>query len=270
MYHMDVLLKTGLIMLLLLIAYVFTQIGVFKVKLVKVVQQRVALKKSIDIIQITDYHENRLINKRRLLRMIKKINPDIIVLTGDIINDNTKDLCSTIELLEEIKRINSNVYSVSGNHEIRSSLGEEFKAQLEDIGIENLEYKCKILNIDEMKIKLCGLPFNINKLPNDDWHGEYSNLLTVLISHSPKTAIECENIFYDLALSGHMHGGQVRIPLIGAIVTPYGGLFPKYNKGLYRLEDRYVYVDSGLGNSAYPLRTFNRVQISHIKIMNEK
>lgn len=269
MIHVDDFSEMGIIILFFAILYLFIQISVFKVKKVYVPQDKINLTRDIKIIQITDYHNNRLINKRRLLRKINKIDPDIIVLTGDIISDDTINFDKTLNFLKKMKTLNPYIYSVSGNHEKRNSLGDRFRECLEEIGIENLEYACKNLCIDENKINLCGIPFNINKKPNDDWFKRDKDSVTVMLSHSPKSAIEYDNLVYDIVLSGHMHGGQVRLPLVGAIVTPYGGLFPKYNKGLYKIDNRYVYVDSGLGNSSYPLRMFNRVQISYIKIANK-
>ncbi len=270
MYQIEGFLEIGIIVFLLIAIYIRIEISVFKVKVVKIAQNKVNLSRPIKIIQISDYHDNKLINKNRLIRRIKRVNPDIIALTGDIISANTTDFTKTIHFLKDILKISPNVYSVGGNHELRNIDGDEFKQQLKDIGIEDIEYSSRTVNIDGMDINLCGIPFNTNKYPKDEWQSKNSALFTVLLSHSPKTAIEYDGLLYDLALTGHMHGGQVRIPFVGAVVTPYGGLFPKYNKGLYELMDRWVYVDSGLGNSTYPLRTFNRVQISYIQIMNEK
>lgn len=74
----------------------------------------------------------------------------------------------------------------------------------------------------------------------------------------------------DLILSGHTHGGQIRLPLIGAVVAPGQGFFPEYDKGIFRINDTILYIDSGLGNSAAPIRAFNPVQISNIIIEPEK
>ncbi|MCF6465949.1 phosphoesterase, partial [Clostridium sp. Cult2] len=62
------------------------------------------------------------------------------------------------------------------------------------------------------------------------------------------------------------HGGQVRLPIIGAIISPGQGLFPKFDKGVFKINKTILYIDSGLGNSILPIRFFNRVQISNITI----
>ncbi len=88
-----------------------------------------------------------------------------------------------------------------------------------------------------------------------------------MLSHSPNRPMAYTTGLEDLILSGHTHGGQVRLPIIGSIVVPGQGFFPKYDKGIYELENTTLYIDSGLGNSLLPpLRLFNRIQISNIII----
>ena len=91
----------------------------------------------------------------------------------------------------------------------------------------------------------------------------------LLLSHSPNKPINYLNKNIDLILSGHTHGGQVRIPIIGGVLAPGQGLFPKYDKGLYKIGNTSLYIDSGLGNSLLPIRMFNRVQISNIEVLAE-
>lgn len=225
------------------------------------------LQGKIKLIQISDYHNNNLIDKKRLVKTIKKLNPDLIVLTGDIIDSQTEDFDKTIELLSEIKKVSKNVYSVSGNHERANKKRDEYNKRIEDIGVYNLDDKYVTLDLGEDKINLCGLPFGKKREGREGiWDGLPEELFTILLAHSPKHAMENEEFKKNLILSGHIHGGQVRLPLLGAVVSPEDGFFPEYTKGLYDLEDSKLYIDSGLGNSVAPLRTFNRVQISHIEI----
>lgn len=90
---------------------------------------------------------------------------------------------------------------------------------------------------------------------------------TVLLSHTPSITEIYEQIPADLILSGHTHGGQVRFPLIGALVSPDRGLFPKLDKGTYQLgAGLYLYIDSGLGTTRLPIRFLNQSQLSLITI----
>ncbi len=92
------------------------------------------------------------------------------------------------------------------------------------------------------------------------------NNFIILLSHSPNRIIHYSKGVEDLILTGHTHGGQIRLPLLGSIIAPGQGLFPKYDKGLFQLKGTPLYIDSGLGNSTIPVRLFNRVQISNITI----
>ena len=87
------------------------------------------------------------------------------------------------------------------------------------------------------------------------------------LCHKPECYIwSFKDYNIDLMVSGHTHGGQIRLPFIGPIIAPGRGLFPKYDKGIIEIEDTILYIDSGLGNRLVPIRLFNRVQISNIMI----
>ena len=142
---------------------------------------------------------------------------------------------------------------------------------MEKLGVRILNNESKLLEINDEKINIAGVEFQINRK-------EYTNALyninpryfTLLLSHSPNRPIKYLTGKEDLILSGHTHGGQVRLPILGAIVAPGQGLFPKYDKGIVELGKTILYIDSGLGNSLYPIRLFNRVQTSNITILSQK
>lgn len=258
-----------LIIFFLVITYIYYQISVFKIERVSININKKNLDKKIKIIHITDYHNNNLINKNKLLQSIKDLNPHLVVLTGDMIDSRTRDLSKTISLLKEIKKINENVYFVSGNHEINNKRRDDFERRIEEIGIYNLDYKYKKMDIDGIKFNLVGISFNdknYNFTNYEKMLKEFLEDFTILLSHSPYKALESKKLKSDLILSGHMHGGQVRLPFIGAIISSKNGFFPKYNKGLYNVRDTKLYIDSGLGNGKFPIRAFNRIQFSYIEI----
>src|SRR5690606_36275120 len=93
---------------------------------------------------------------------------------------------------------------------------------------------------------------------------------TILLSHAPNIVIRysSNDILADLILSGHTHGGQVRLPFIGALAAPGQGLFPKLDKGTFTIaQDQYLYIDSGLGTSMVPIRFLNQSQMSFIRVV---
>ncbi|KNF07782.1 hypothetical protein CLPU_12c00550 [Gottschalkia purinilytica] len=259
------------VILIIALLYLYYQISYFKISKVSINTNKVSKGNDINILQISDYHNSRFINIEKLLYDIRQLSPDLIVLTGDIIDGKTNDFSNTLLFLKKIKDINDNVYFVRGNHEERNRRGVKFIDQIKDIGIKVLDYDKQIINIKGNKINLCGIGFKRkdNKVEEIFKNIDKDNF-TILLSHSPSRVVENKNIKCDLAISGHTHGGQVRIPIIGAILSPDQGFFPKYDKGLYNIRGGKLYIDSGLGNSVKPLRTFNRVQVSYISIRGNK
>jgi len=149
---------------------------------------------------------------------------------------------------------------------LRNIRGDEFISKLKDIGITILDNENTALNVNEDAISIAGLSFFATE---DDYLAAINGVdgnFTILLSHSPNRPISYLSGVEDLILSGHTHGGQVRLPIIGSIVAPGQGFFPEYDKGTFELSNTIIYIDSGLGNSVFPIRLFNRVQISNITI----
>ena len=255
------------ILSIILVFLIYNHIQISKVYINKPIIESPKLSNELRITQISDYHNNYRIDQNKLIDEIKKFNPHIIVLTGDIIDSETKDISIIMKLMEELMKINKNIFFVRGNHEIASLYEGDFIYRLEKMGITILDNTNKTINIEGEEINICGLSFYIDK---EDYtkamEGIDKNKFTILLSHSPNKPIEFSEGIEDLILSGHTHGGQVRLPIIGALIAPGQGLFPKYSKGIYKLENTILYIDSGLGNSVLPLRLFNRIQISNIRI----
>jgi predicted MPP superfamily phosphohydrolase len=259
------------ILLLALFLLIYNYIQISKVYINKVRIPTKKFNKDMKITQISDYHSNKYINKNKLIKEIIEFSPDIIFLTGDIIDFKTIDIQPTLDFMKEIVETTPNVYFVSGNHEIRSVFYKEFLKGLESLGVIVLDNEKDIINIEDENLNLAGISFYASK---EDYNKVMDNIdtnnYTILLSHSPNRPISYLSGKEDLILSGHTHGGQVRLPLIGAIVAPGQGYFPKYDKGLFQIGETTLYIDSGLGNSVYPIRFLNRVQISNITIENDR
>lgn len=256
-----------LIVLLSLILFIYNYIQISKPYINKINIKSKKINKNLKLTQISDFHSNKNINLDKLFKTIKDYNPDIILLTGDIIDHETTDLKLAIDLIKRTKNITQNVYFVAGNHENRNSLYPILANEMKKMGVTILNNESKTIKINGEKLNIAGVEFQINRK-------EYTNALnninpnyfTLLLSHSPNRPIKYLRGKEDLILSGHTHGGQVRLPFIGAILAPGQGLFPKYDKGIIEIENTTLYIDSGLGNSVYPIRFFNRVQVSNIVI----
>lgn len=252
-------------LLAILVAYIYIQISFFKVNQVELNSEKI--KDDIKIVQISDFHNNKRINKGKLIKKVEGINPDIIVLTGDIIDAKTKEFDCSIDMIKDLRSITDKIYFVWGNHEIRNNRGREFVERLKGVGVFVLENENTTTYIKNTKINICGVNFYIDRANyKKALEGIDEKNYTILLSHSPNRPISYSAGLEDLILAGHTHGGQLRLPIIGAIVAPGQGYFPKYDKGLFKIGNTTLYIDSGLGNSVFPIRFLNRVQISSISI----
>jgi predicted MPP superfamily phosphohydrolase len=221
---------------------------------------------SLKILQISDVHgyfELDFISKA-----IKSYKPDIIVITGDLIDKRSMNYDQMIKFSEELAKLNPSVYFVSGNHEDWNVKGKEFVNNLRGKKINVIDNSNTYFIKESTKFNICGVNDYYSGLDdlNKAFDGIDEKNYTILLSHSPKIIDRIENIKADLILSGHEHGGQVRLPFIGALVAPGEGLFPKYSRGFYYFKDKVLYVDSGLGTSVLPIRFLDRSQISLIEI----
>lgn len=253
--------------ILLICILIYNYIEISKHYVNELVLYTSKLSKELRITQISDYHDNHRINKEKLLNDIKEFNPHIIVLTGDLIDSSTKDINPTLNLINSLMKINNNIFYVSGNHELGNIFGNKFISSLEDMGVKILENTCSIIDVNGDKINICGVNFYVTQKEYEDTlKGVDEKNYTIILSHSPNRPLYYMIGKEDLILTGHTHGGQVRLPFIGAVIASGQGCFPKYDKGLFEIESTILHIDSGLGNSVFPIRMFNRVQISNIVV----
>lgn len=231
------------------------------------------------IAQISDFHntKNKTLTKD-LVDEIKKQNPNIIVLTGDLIDANKIDIDTSINFIKEIKDI-SPIYFTTGNHEASISKYNTLKEKLEENNVIILESDCIQIKINESEINLIGIddPRFINDSFIEDKEiikNEISNTkynkdnFTILLSHRPEVFATYVENNIDLVLTGHAHGGQIRIPFIGGLVAPNQGLFPKYTSGIFEEENTEMIVSRGIGNSILPFRINNRPELVIVTLNN--
>ena len=221
------------------------------------------------IAQISDFHNPRsteLVDK--VVKAVEECQPDIIVITGDLIDSRDTQINIALDFVTRISTV-SPVYFVTGNHEGRINDYQRLKNGLENLGVKVLENECEVLEKDGGKINLVGLEdpaFNEvrdigGKRLLSGWIKEIGfdkENYTVLLGHHPEYPLAYSDCEIDLALTGHAHGGQIRLPLIGGLYAPGQGLFPKYDGGLYELSSvSTMIVSRGIGNSIYPVRLNN-------------
>ena len=231
------------------------------------------------IAQISDLHNAEFGEKNsRLLNILSEKKPDIIVITGDLVDAQHTDVSIALSFAEEAVQI-ATVYYVTGNHEASLSQYDELKTGLESAGVIVLEDKAVQLERSGSFITLIGIsdpnfaiesnifnevPAMISTKLNDLTKDETN--YTILLSHRPELFSTYVSCGVDLVLSGHAHGGQFRLPLIGGLVAPDQGFFPKYDAGLYTEGSTNMIVSRGIGNSIIPLRFNNRPEIVLVEL----
>lgn len=216
-------------------------------------------------------------NQNYIKKKIEAQNPDIIVLAGDIVDDNAPIEGAEL-FIKAIKDI-APIYYVTGNHEIRRGEVNKIKDLLRLYGINVLEKTSQKVNIKGVNLIISGVDDpNIAYYEGHgaNWHKEaynsFSNLqeiegYKILVSHRPEKVDLYKNLPFDLVLSGHSHGGQIRIPfLLNGLYAPQQGLFPKYAGGMYAFDDFTLVVSRGVYNSLFLPRIFNPPEIVVIDI----
>lgn len=263
-------LKILLIIAVLILIEIYFETNFPKIAIVNIKTKKIKTQKKIKVLQITDYHNFKY--SSRVLKIVREAQPDMIVITGDLIDKVTKDYSNVYRFVKELVNINPNVYYVSGNHEFKSGNMDMF---LEGVARQNIGVLINsnlTVTFQGNAINICGIDYSSTKMGdlNKTVQGIDTSLFTILLCHKPDIVKEQKSIPCDLLLCGHTHGGQIRFPLLGAAIAPDQGLLPKYNKGLYKIDnDTILYIDSGVGTTRLPVRFMNRSQISFIEIEKE-
>ncbi len=234
------------------------------------------------IAQISDLHNAEFGEDNRiLLQKLAESKPDIIVITGDIVDASHTDVDVAIACAQKATAI-APVYYVTGNHEAYMTQYEDFKARLETVGVTVLEDEGVLLEREGEALSLLGLSdpdFTIR----GDMFGEVPAMVaaklkgmqiqetyTILLSHRPELFETYVSSGIDLVFSGHAHGGQFRLPFVGGLIAPNQGFFPKYDAGVYQEGNMSMIVSRGIGNSIIPIRFNNRPEIILVTLETNK
>ena len=226
-----------------------------------------------NIVHISDLH-NKMFGKdqKTILNKIVKTRPDIIVITGDLVDRRRYDLEKAIVFIEGAINI-APVYYVPGNHEAWSGKYETIKKRLLSAGAIVLDDEKKDIEIEGSTIEILGLKDpafltssyvdGIDEVLLEESLASLaeSDKFQVLLSHRPELFSIYAKHNIDLSFTGHAHGGQFRIPFLGGLVAPNQGIFPEYTSGSHIIDDSTMVVSRGLGNSIMPIRIFNRPEI---------
>lgn len=216
------------------------------------------------IAHVSDLHNSHL--WKQTLKQLQKAKPDIICITGDLVDSNRTDVDVALSFAAEAVKI-APCYYVPGNHEGR--LEDAVYARLTEgmsaLGVTVLQDREVVLTRGDQQIGLAGLGWTPGKVSEISQFAGYR----VLLAHHPEHIELYKSAGFDLVLSGHVHGGQFRLPFVGGLLAPGQGWFPYYDGGLYREGVTDLYISRGIGNSTFPLRLNNRPEVILIRLVCE-
>lgn len=229
------------------------------------------------IAQISDFHNTKSSKlKKSIIESLKEEKPNIIVITGDLIDSYRTNIDISINFIKEINEI-APIYYVTGNHESRIKDYKVLMEKLEENKVIILDDEVKEITVNDSIINLIGI-----KDPTLE-HQSYlkekeivdgvlkkidynNNNFSILLSHRPELLDIYNKYNYDLVFSGHAHGGQIRLPYIGGLVAPNQWLFPKYDAGIYEIDNTKMIVSRGIGNSILPFRINNNPELIYVTL----
>lgn len=246
------------------------------------------IKKNLRIALLTDLHSVSFGHDNlKLIKAVRDIRPDIILLAGDMYTAGRKeDTGTAYSLIRELSK-DYPVYYANGNHEQKTreqpdefgTLYSDYSKKIKDLGVFYLENES--LELPEYNIIISGLeiPFKYyRKFKKYTIPGEELNTLigaasadkyNILIAHNPEYFDDYAVWGADLTVSGHVHGGLLRLPIVGGVLSPKYRFFPKYDAGLFTIGESKMVLSCGLGTHTLPIRIFNPGELSVIELTAE-
>lgn len=230
------------------------------------------------IVHLSDLHSKEFGDEQKtLVEKVRDLKPDVIFMTGDMIDANRYNEQATIDVVKQLSP-HYPIYFVTGNHEAASGRFESFEKELQTHNVEILRNEYAKLTKDNQYIYVLGIDDPMFQAGTEDEvnvvrngikaakEGTDPNGFHMLLSHRPEHFPAYIEANVDLVFSGHAHGGQVRLPFIGGLVAPGQGLFPEYTAGEYKEDNTSMVVSRGLGNSIIPQRICNRPEIVVVEL----
>lgn len=244
------------------------------------------------ILQLSDLHSRIFDAKNQsLLESINKVNPDIIVMTGDMLNAKHDDGMVCINIVKALNK-KYPIYFVLGNHEQHveaktRSIYTKYIMELNRLGVTILNNSKMAIIKGINRINMFGMTLDLSlywKTPVNEKEHNFFDVgyiekklgvckkeeVNILLVHNPKYFGEYSNWGADLIFSGHVHGGIIRLPYFGGLLSPDRTFFPKYDWGIYKNKDSKMIVSRGLGNSHMNFRLNNKPEIVVVTLKKER
>ena len=287
--------KNKKIIVLIFIALIFIGILICFVKKIDVTKYTISNEKipeefnGFKIVQLSDFHSQGYRNTTEdIINKVKHINPDIIVMTGDMVSWDMEDIDEVKVLIKSLVELYP-IYYIDGNHEhlaeiLRPGKYVAFIEFMKELGVTTIKNDYIEIYKGDKSINLYGI-----NLPLDGATGLYVNKFqleknyvektlpeaneekfNILLAHTPTFIKQYSQWGADLVLCGHMHGGIVRIPFTNiGLLSPERTIFPKYAAGKFKVNGSIMIVNRGIGGSSFELRLFNNPEITVITLKSK-
>jgi predicted MPP superfamily phosphohydrolase len=269
------------VLLMMVLVYIIASCNSISTKTYKIETPLLSVQSSIKIVLISDLHSTiHGKDQTILIEKIKNINPDLVILSGDIFDD-VVPMTGTQLLLSGISGI-APIYYVTGNHEYWSHNIQAIREELALYGVIILSDKYSIIEINNNEIIIAGIDDPDKRIydtpnynQNDSMESAFRELdeirlYKILIAHRPEMIENYKKYSFDLVLSGHTHGGQVRIPyILNGLYAPNQGFFPKYAGGIYIHGNLTHIISRGLSINPRLPRIFNPPELVIIIIESD-
>lgn len=223
------------------------------------------------ILHVSDLHSKVFgIDNEQLYAKIREIDPDYIMISGDMVNASDTNFDVFYDFAEEVGP-KYECYYIVGNHELALSNKDynTIMKTITDFGIKVLDNETVTLTKNGESVKLHGMWYNYRYYFDEDFTleamnkimGEEAEAFDILLTHNPKDFEVYAKWGAEIILTGHVHGGMVRLPGIGAVFAPERTLFPKYSEAVYSIDNSQMVVSRGLGRGMTGFRLFNKPEL---------
>ncbi|MDE5977561.1 MAG: metallophosphoesterase [Turicibacter sp.] len=273
--------------------FIYVEQEFFSISIYRTTTDKLSLNQGpLRVIQLSDLHAKRFgSSNQRLIQTILRLNPDMIVVTGDMVTSTDQDGKPFLEVAQALVS-KCPIFYIEGNHELTAkydTLNKENKwydyylQTLKEIGVCLLVNEKKKIMIDQEEIMVYGLtvpltyyhavPSEISKQQSAQVEEDLSDVFppvdkqsfNILLAHQPFLASLYEAYGFDQVYCGHVHGGVIRLPFLGGLLSPERKFFPKYSEGIYQLGETKMIVSRGLGR----FRLFNRPEIVVVEMTSQ-
>lgn len=248
------------------------------------------------IVQISDLQRTTFGKQQSpLLKKVAAAKPDMIFITGDLIDSERYQLAPVLTLVNGLKEI-ADVYFVTGNQEISKGRSKEVLAALKKTGITILENELVNWDKEGERIAIAGIHDPLMSVSDYDplkdviienplmSYSErmssyaresldvipFTDDFTLLLTHRPELIDVYVESEVDVVFAGHAHGGQIRVPGVGGLFAPGQGVLPELTRGVHEFKDTQLIITRGLGNSSFPLRVNNRPEVVVVTLKHEQ